>query len=119
MEAQMGNRRQLSALAALVITALATSAVAQPSRPSDDIPATIERSERPVSKTDAFRFVGKVVEIDREGGVMKLQTEEGVVTVKPRPELLRAARVGEMVSVPRPENDAPSASPRTRPTRPQ
>ena len=74
------------ALALVATTVTAVSALAQPSRPSDAPPAAIERSERPTSKSDAYRVVGKVVEIDREGGMVKLQTEDGVVTAKARPD---------------------------------
>jgi hypothetical protein len=107
------ERLALLALA-LVATVMTTAySLAQP-RPPDDVPAAIERSERPKSKSDAYRFVGKVLEIDRGSGVVKLQTEEGVVATKPRPELLRAARVGDTISVPRQESDLPSAAPRLR-----
>ena len=100
---------------ALVATVMTTAySLAQPSRPPDDVPAAIERSERPKSKSDAYRFVGKVLEIDRESGVVKLETEEGVVATKPRPELLRAARVGDTISVPRQDSGLPSAAPRLR-----
>jgi hypothetical protein len=99
--------------ASLCALALAGPALAQPSRPTD-IPEAVDRPERTVSKSDAYRLVGKVLEIDQQAGVVKLQTEEGVVTTKPRPELIRAARVGDTVSVPRPENNAPAVSPRTR-----
>src|SRR5205823_643874 len=90
-----GCMRFAVTLAAL--TLIASPALAQPSKPSEDGPAIIERFERgtPTSKSDAYRVVGKVVEIDKQGGVVKLQTEDGVVTTKPRPELVRAARVGD------------------------
>lgn len=100
--------------AALVATlAITGSALAQP-RPSSPPPAVFD-TEKPTSKSDAHRVVGKVLEIDQQGGVVKLDTEEGVVMAKPRPDLLRAARVGDTISVPRSENEAPSASPGTTP----
>lgn len=110
----MTRRKQLSAVALVGIITITGPALAQPSRPSNDLPATLESSERPTSKSDAYRVVGKVLHIDPATGVVKLQTEEGIVMAKPRPEMVRAARVGDTISVPRPENDGPSASPRTR-----
>lgn len=112
----MRSRKHVVAAAALVTMGMgAGPAFAQPSRPSDEVPPVIEKSEKPVSKSDAYRVVGKVTHIDQQAGVFKLQTEEGVVTARPAPDLLRAARVGDTVSVPRGDNDAPSASPRTSP----
>ena len=104
------------AVTVAVLTVIAGPALAQPSKPTEDGPAILERFERgtPTSKSDAYRVVGKVLEIDPQAGVVKLQTEEGVVATKPRPELVRAARVGDTISVPRDKDNAPSASPRTR-----
>jgi hypothetical protein len=113
MEDPMTRRKQLSAVALVAMIAITGPALAQ-SRPSNGLPATLGSSERPTAKSDAYRVVGKVLDIDQAAGVVKLQTEEGVVMAKPRPELVRAARVGDTISVPRPENDAPSASPRTK-----
>ena len=113
----MKARRDVSALALIAALAVAGPAIAQqpPPRPND-IPEAVDRPERPTSKSDAYRVVGKVLEIDQQGGVVKLQTEEGIVATKPRPELVRAARVGDTISVPRPENQQPpSASPQTSP----
>jgi len=95
-----------------VLVMLAGPAVAQPSRPSDTPPAALFDRDKPTSKSDGDRLVGKVLEIDSQAGAFKLETDEGVVIAKPKPELLRAARVGDVVSVQRPENDAASASPR-------
>jgi hypothetical protein len=111
----MRTHRDVSALALIATLALSVPALAQPSRPTD-IPEAVDRPEKPTSKSDAYRMVGKVLEIDQQKGVVKLQTEEGVVAAKPRPELVRAARVGDTISVPRPDNEqAPSASPQTTP----
>ena len=105
----------LVALAALTAASISLPAVAQPPRPSDDPPPVFDRSDPPKSKSDAYRVVGKVRKIDQQAGTFELETEEGVVTAKPRRELLMAARVGDTVSVPRDENnDVPSASPRPR-----
>jgi hypothetical protein len=68
-----------------------------------------------VSKSDEHRIVGKVVEIDRAQGRVKLATEDQGTVVTPAPAtLLQAIRVGETISVPRAESPPPSASPRTR-----
>jgi hypothetical protein len=105
----------LVALGVLTVTPFAMPAVAQSPKPSDDAPAIFDRSEPTKSKSDAYRFVGKVRKIDHQAGTFELETEEGVVTARPRRELLMAARVGDTVSVPRDENsDVPSASPRVR-----
>jgi hypothetical protein len=58
------------------------------------------------------RVVGRVLQIDREGGLVKLATDEGVVVVQTPPQTLRVIRVGEIVSVPRSAGESPSASPR-------
>ena len=107
------------AAAALVATfAITGAAFAQP-RPSNPPPSSpppaVFDTEKPTSKSDAHRVVGRVLEIDQQGGVVKLDTEEGVVMAKPRPDLFRAARVGDMISVPRSENETPNASPATGP----
>jgi hypothetical protein len=104
----------LVALTILTATPFSLPAVAQSPPPSDDAPAIFDRTESPKSKSDAYRVVGKVRKIDSTAGTLELETAEGIVTAKPRPELLMAARVGDMVSVPRDENDAPDASPRSR-----
>ena len=105
----------LVALGVLTVTPFSMPAVAQSPKPSDDAPAIIDRSEPPKSKSDAYRVVGKVRKIDHQTGTFELDTDEGVVTAKPRRDLLLAARVGDTVSVPRDENsDVPNAAPRVR-----
>ena len=105
----------LVALAVLAVTPFSMPAVAQPPKPSDDPPAIFDRSEPPKSKSDAYRLVGKVRKIDQQAGTFELETDEGVVTAKPRRDLLLAARVGDTVSVPRDDNnEVPAASPRGR-----
>ena len=107
--------KRLAGLVALGVLAATpmSFAVAQAPKPSDDAPAIFDRSEPPKSKSDAYRVVGKVRKIDHQAGTFELDTDEGVVTAKPRRELLMAARVGDTVSVPRdPNSDVPSASPR-------
>jgi hypothetical protein len=83
-------------------------------RPSDDVtPLDRGREETPRSKTDAHRFVGKVLEIDRAKGVVTLQTEEGTRVVKPSAQLLAAIQVGDTISVPRSGDEPANASPRS------
>jgi len=65
-----------------------------------------------VSRSDEHRVVGKVVELDRAEGLVKLRTEEGVVTVEVPEQAARVFRVGDTVSVPRSSTESPSAAPR-------
>jgi hypothetical protein len=102
-------------LSVAISLAIVTPSLAQAPRPPRDVPPAIFDHEETKSKSDAMIVVGKVLEIDQSAGTVKLQTDEGVVTAKPRPELLRAARVGDTISAPRPGAprqgaDAPSAS---------
>jgi hypothetical protein len=115
------QNRSLVTRVAIAIAALgqlglsAGAAVAQSQRPPDDlVPALEAFREEPKAKSDAHRLVGKVVSVDRERGVVKLQTDtEGVRDVKPHEMLLRAVRVGDTISVARPDDEAVSASPRS------
>jgi hypothetical protein len=111
-EDSMKKSRTVAALATLALTAIAGPASAQPSdTPSDYIfPPT--PSQQPVSKSDEHRIVGKVLELDRDGGLVKLATEEGVVTVEVPARGARVFRIGDTVSVPRSSTESPSASPR-------
>ena len=100
---------------ALAVIATATTAVATPGfaqRPDtpEDIIIPPVRSQPPVSQSDEYRVVGKVLQIDRERGRVKLATDKGVVVVEAPPRTLQVIRVGETVSVPR--AGSPSASPR-------
>src|SRR5438552_3480983 len=97
-------------------TTLATLAAAQaPTPTAPDTPVPLLKPHPIVSKSDEHRIVGKVVEIDRAEGRVKLATEDQGTVVTPAPApLLQAIRVGETISVPRAEAPAPSASPRTR-----
>ncbi len=47
---------------------------------------------------DEHRLVGKVVEIDLQRGLVKLQTDQGVRVVQPSPQTLAAIRSGEIIS---------------------
>lgn len=108
------GKQIISAWAAVTIVALAHPALAQAPRTPPDLAPLLEREEPPRSKSDAYRLVGKVLEIDRAAGSVKLATDEGERVVKPSAVLLGAVRVGDTISVPRPEDAPVSASPRTR-----
>jgi len=116
----MQNCQKLFGLAGLlpagvVIMAIAVpvSAAAQgPGTPGDPTTPPGRSQEAPVSKSDQHRIVGKVLHIDREQGLVKLATEEGVLVVQPSPPMVHAVKVGDTVSVPRSAAEAPSASPR-------
>jgi hypothetical protein len=113
----MKNHHRASALAAVAtMVVVASPALAQGPRTPSDLAPIFEQS-RPTSKSDAQRIVGKVLEIDRQHGRVKLSTDEGERVVQPNKQLLGAVRVGDMISVPRPSSDEPvSASPRTSPS---
>jgi hypothetical protein len=108
----MKQSRTLAAFAALALAAIAGPASAQrPDTPSDSVlPPTPSRP--PVSRSDEHRIVGKVLELDGDAGLVKLDTAEGVVTVEVPPPTARAFHVGDTVSVPRSSSESPSASPR-------
>jgi hypothetical protein len=117
------SKHAVSALVAVGLLACAQVSLAQTPRPEnkdDDVTPLIERSQdAPKSKSDAYRLVGKVLEIDKAGGAVKLATDEGERVVKPNAQLLAAIRVGDMISVPRseepPVNASPAATPRMSP----
>ena len=73
---------------------------------------TLIEAETLVPKDDPNRIVGKVLQIDREQGIFRLATEEGVLIVQAPPQALQAVKVGDTVSVPRPATEPPSAPPR-------
>ena len=109
------RRHAISGLIAVSLLAVAQGSLAQAPRTPDDVPPILERAqEGPKSKSDAYRIVGKVLEIDKPGGTVKLSTDEGERIVRPNAQLLAAIRVGDVISVLRPE-DPGGASPRTSP----
>ena len=84
----------------------------QPPTPApDNVPIIPGKSQPPVAKSDEHRVVGKVVEIDQNRGLVKLQTDDGVVIAQPAQHVVRAFRVGDTVSVPRDTTEGASASP--------
>lgn len=109
----MSRRLTFAALGVAAMTAVVLSAFAQTPGTPGNVPVLPERSQ-PVSKSDADRVVGKVLHIDRDAGLVKLDSDEGVVVMKPPAQTLRAIRVGDTVSVVR-SVEAPSAPPRTMP----
>ncbi|HEV8141475.1 MAG TPA: hypothetical protein VGQ77_01355 [Methylomirabilota bacterium] len=117
----MRGRQTLAALTVVAITALVLPAFAQTPGKPGNLPILPEQTPPLASKSDADRIVGKVLHIDRDAGLVKLDSDEGVVVVKPPEQLLRAVRVGETISVVRsveaPSASSPSASPRTMPKR--
>jgi hypothetical protein len=110
----MGHRRTLSAVTVSVLAALVAPTLAQPPTPPADITAPPRSSHQPVSKSDEHRIVGKVLHVDREGRLVKLATDEGVLVVEVSSPALQAFRVGDIVSVPRSGTESPSASPRNK-----
>lgn len=101
--------------AVITLLALADPRLVQSPRTPDDPPSLDRaREEAPRSKSDAQRLVGKVLEIDRAGGTVTLETDEGRKVVKPTAQLLAAIRIGDTISVPRAPDEPGSASPRTR-----
>src|SRR5438105_11792184 len=51
------------------------------------------KSQPLVGKSDEHRVVGKVVEIDQDRGLVKLQTDGGIVIAQPAQVAVRAFRV--------------------------
>lgn len=110
----MQERRGLSALAVIGMTAVAMSVFSAqlPGTPGG-VTAPPSRSQQgAVQKSDQHRIVGKVLQIDREQGLVKLATEEGALVVQASPPMVLAINVGDVISVPRSEAESPSASPR-------
>jgi hypothetical protein len=103
-----------AASVAVTIITLGSPSLAQRPGTPDDVAPPLEQQDRPRSKSDAYRLVGKVLEIDLGRGVVKLATDEGDRIVQPAAPLLRAIRVGDTISVPRDTGRPVSASPRTR-----
>jgi hypothetical protein len=111
----MGPRRAGLAftLGSVMTFAIVATTTAQAPRGPDDVVVPPARSHPTVAKSDQHRLVGKVVDVDPARGVIKLATEdEGVLDVPAPAMTVKAVRVGETVSVPRPASRYPSASPR-------
>jgi hypothetical protein len=100
--------RALAALTAIVLVAPASALAQAPDAP---VEVVIPTPPPPPLKSDEHRVAGKVLEVHRDRGLLTLDTDEGVVLVPASPVMVGAVRVGETVTVPRPEGDAASASP--------
>jgi len=105
----MQKRQNLAALAVVGMTALAVAVFAQPFSPPGGARPSQQEA---VPKSDEHRIVGKVLQIDREQGLVKLATEEGVLVVQASTQTLRAFNVGDIVSIPRSAAESPSTLPR-------
>jgi len=103
-----------SLFAGVALAVAAIAAYAQPSDTSTVPPPT--PVQQPVFKSDDHRIVGKVLELDREVGRVKLATEEGVITLEVPEQAARAFRVGDTVSVSTSSIKSPTASPRQPPS---
>jgi hypothetical protein len=114
LENDMSKWQKLFALTAVGMMANAGATFgAEPSGSPRDVPVPPALSEdRPVSKSDEHRIVGKVLRIDRARGSVELATDEGVVVVPAPGRTLEIIKAGETVSVPRAASEFPSASPR-------
>lgn len=110
----MQERPGLSALAVIGMTAVAMSAFSAqlPGTPRDDTTPPSRSQQGAMPKSDQHRIVGKVLQIDREQGLVKLATEEGPLVVQAPPPMVLAINVGDVISVPRSAAEPPSASPR-------
>ncbi len=105
--------RTLAALALVTTTLAATPALAQPGRTPEEVAPSAPTKDDHKSKSDANRLVGKVLAVDKQRGMVKLETDtEGVRDVKANTTLINAIRVGDMISVLRSPEDALNASPR-------
>ena len=103
-------RRLIVSLTGLLLVAGAVSAQTPPA--PDEVVIPPARTHPPVGKSDQYRIVGKVLDVDQARGVLKLATDEGVVETPAPRMMVLAVRVGETVSVPRDAGSAPGASPR-------
>lgn len=110
----MQERPGLCALAVIGMMAVAISALSAqlPGTPGDVTTPPSRSQQGAVPKSDQHRIVGKVLEIDREQGLVKLATEEGALVVQASPPMVLAINVGDVISVPRSAAESPSASPR-------
>ena len=108
----MQNTNKLSVLASIGLAAIAVPAFgAEPPGTPGEIAIPPDWSqEGSVPNSDQHRIVAKVLRIDRQLGLVTIAAEDGVLVVELH--TLPAINVGDTVSVPRPEVEAPSALPR-------
>jgi hypothetical protein len=109
----MQSCQHLVALAVIGVTAVAVPAVvAQPSEPPGATPPSSRSQQEAVPKSDEHRVVGEVLQIDREQGLVRLATDEGVFVAQAAPAVLQAIKVGDIISVPRSGAKSPTTLPR-------
>ena len=100
-----------SLVAGVTLAIAAIAASAQPPDRNTNVVPPPTSAEQSVSKSDEHRIVGKVLELDREAGRVKLATEEGVVTLEVPEPAVQTFRVGDTVSVSGQSIKFPSGSP--------
>jgi len=114
----MSDARKVFVASVLALTAAATPALAQRDGPAPrPLPLPWEPEHPAVGKSDEFRLVGRVLEIDRSKRMVKLDTDEGVQVVPAPAMTIAAIRPGDLISVPRSPDDALNALPRQTPRR--
>ena len=85
------------------------STAATPRIPEDRV---VPRSPDLERHDDEGRVVGRVLELDRERGIIALDTGRGVLVLQGPPEALSSVEVGDVVSLAlNADDDAPAASP--------
>jgi hypothetical protein len=109
---------QVFVASVLTFAAGVTPALAQRDRtPPGGLPVPWEPERPAVSKSDQFRLVGRVLEIDRQKRMVKLDTDEGVQVVPAPAMTVAAIREGDLISVPRVTDEPLNALPRQTPRR--
>jgi hypothetical protein len=102
----------------LTFAAGVTPALAQRDRtPPRSVPLPWEPERPAVSKSDQYRLVGRVLAIDRQKGLVRLDTDEGVQLVPAPAMTVAAIREGDLISVPRVTDEPLNALPRQTPRR--
>ena len=114
----MTHRCKIFVVSLLALGTAATPALAQRERNTPrGAPVPWDPEPPAVAKSDEHRVVGKVLEIDREKRMVKLETEEGVRVVPAPPMTLAAIREGDVISVPRSPDAPVNSLPRQTPPR--
>jgi hypothetical protein len=102
----------------LTFAAGVTPALAQRDRtPPRVVPVPWEPERPAVAKSDAHRLVGRVLAIDRQKRLVKLDTDEGVQLVPAPAMTVAAIREGDLISVPRVTDEPLNALPHQTPRR--
>jgi hypothetical protein len=115
----MAHACKIFVVSLVVVTASIAPALAQRDTPERKSPRGLPVPWQPeaptVSKSDQYRLVGKVLQIDRAKGLVKLDTDEGVRLVPAPATTLAAIREGDLISVPRSGDEPVNALPRQTP----